>query len=114
MAGSRRVQSATRKAMFLSRKAAWTEGWERVIRSFTWQVRHHAAVKSIKTMRPAASWRETSSSDHGRRPRGWEVVAVEGAAVFRRKEGVMNERRMRANPIERRVGGGGNDFCAFP
>ena len=67
MAGSRRVQSATRKAIFFSRKAAWISGRERVSRSLTWQVRHQAAVKSMKTVRPAASWRATSASDQGRR-----------------------------------------------
>ena len=42
------------------------------------------------------------------------MVAVEELAVLRKKEGVMDERRMRANPIERRAGGGGKDFCELP
>ena len=108
MAGSRRVQSATRNVTFLSRKAVLISVRERVSRSLTWQVRHQAAVKSIKTDRPAASWRATSASDQGRR--SVEVVGrVEAEAVFRRREGRRQARRVRVMPRSRREREGGKD-----
>ena len=108
MAGSRRVQSATRNATFLSRKAVLISARERVSRSLTWQVRHQAAVKSIKTDRPAASWRATSASDQGRR--SVEVVErVEAGAVFRRRAGRRQARRVRVMPRSRSGRGGGKD-----
>ena len=97
MEGSRRVQSATRKATFLWRKAFWTSGRDRVTRSFTWQVRHQAAVKSIKTVRPVVSWRVTSSSDQGIRPE-WGT-AISEVAAFRNRAGKSIEARRRSSPV---------------
>ena len=80
----------------------------KVSRSLTWQVRHQAAVKSIKTDRPAASWRATSASDQGRR--SVEVVERgEAGAVFSRREGRRQARRVRVMPRSRSGRGGGKD-----
>ena len=113
IAGSRRVQSATRKAIFLSRKAVLISDRERVSRSLTWQVRHQAAVKSMKTDRPAASWRETSASDHARRS-VVRVLGEEVAVVFIRRAGRRKAKRVRVVPRSRRMRGGGKERWAWP
>src|SRR5512144_998120 len=54
MAGSRRVQSARTSATFFAANSARTSSEFSTSRLLTWQVTHHAAVKSTNTGRPEA------------------------------------------------------------
>src|SRR5665213_30261 len=65
MPGSSFVQSAFMVTKLPLRNAASTSAVLRAIRSFTWQLRHHAAVKSINTGRPAACAAFTACSEYG-------------------------------------------------
>src|SRR5258708_39970281 len=87
MRGSWRVQSALRAVTLRAAKALTTASLFRATRLLTWQVTHHAAVKSTNTGCPAAARLRTFSGDHAchgsspARATGVESAAASGATA---------------------------------
>src|ERR1043165_4535760 len=80
MAGSRRVQSARTSATFFAASSARTSSEFSTRRLFTWQVTHHAAVKSTNTGRPEAASAATVSGENAAQSRS--ALATRRSPVF--------------------------------
>src|SRR5689334_14415087 len=77
--GSLRVQSARSGTTPLAAKVAITSALCNATRLFTWQVTHHAAVKSTNTAVPCSVYRATFSADHSCQASSPALAACESA-----------------------------------